>query len=628
MTRITTKAAGDLITSSDMNTILNKIQTTNATSIDNDIAFPRYFNVKNYGGTNATAITNAGTAASAAGGGTVYFSYGTYGAASNVRLPTIAGMKFDTGAKLFVRTGAPSTIRGPFDAPLSQIFSLVGTGVVAFGAGAVKEFYPQWWGAKADGVTVDTTAARNAIAAIPTTGGVLYFPAGTYMIDGSLGIGTNDVQVVGDGNATILKGKSPFTNLGGQTGLISLNANRCSIKNLTIDYANVGGSGNIIASGGGSDDIVEACRLLNTSSFPIEFSCAGSRNIIRDCFWNKSGISIAGTQTDILIEGNIGEDDGSTTKVLIVAGSSGTSRINVFANICHMKYNYASGLTIAIDFLGKHCNAVENVILSDVQQTGGATVGIRLGHGNGICFNEAIGNTIIKMDGGLTADEVAGTGITGAASIGNDFIRVIGNAFQDCGLDCGFNVGAVYCGNTFYSPNRAVATVSGIRGNVANFGIYCHNTHVDHGTAWNVSEFDIFDNKYRKQDLATMTAIDLQGSANTNVRIRGNSFSNVTTTINNLGSVTSGLQILQNLGFNPQGVAAITVTASPFTYTNNDGVPEEVHIDGGTITTVVKNAITLYSFGGTAARCAVWLEPGEALTVTYTVAPTMNKNRA
>lgn len=82
-----------------------------------------------------------------------------------------------------------------------------------------------------------------------------------------------------------------------------------------------------------------------------------------------------------------------------------------------------------------------------------------------------------------------------------------------------------------------------------------------------------------------------------------------------------------NRGFNPQGVAAITVTASPFTYTNNDGVDEMVSIDGGTITTVAKNAITLYSFGGTAARCAVFLKPGEAVTVTYTGAPSMNKDR-
>ena len=46
-----------------------------------------------------------------------------------------------------------------------------------------------------------------------------------------------------------------------------------------------------------------------------------------------------------------------------------------------------------------------------------------------------------------------------------------------------------------------------------------------------------------------------------------------------------------------------------------------------TITTVIQNAIMVYSFGRAAARVRVWLEPGEAVTVTYTVAPTMNKDR-
>src|SRR3990172_681169 len=177
MVRSPLKVAGDTIDSAFRNAVINKIQTTNATNVDTDVAFPRYFHVKNYGGTNATSIRDAGTAASVRGGGTVYFSYGTYGAVSNVRLPTIAGVAFDVGAKLFVRTGATFTIRGPLEAPLSQVFSLVGTGVVAFGAGAVKEFYPQWWGAKGDGVTDDRSTIQATVnACLSAGGGTVFFP--------------------------------------------------------------------------------------------------------------------------------------------------------------------------------------------------------------------------------------------------------------------------------------------------------------------------------------------------------------------------------------------------------------------------------------------------------------------
>ncbi len=73
----------------------------------------------------------------------------------------------------------------------------------------------------------------------------------------------------------------------------------------------------------------------------------------------------------------------------------------------------------------------------------------------------------------------------------------------------------------------------------------------------------------------------------------------------------------------PAGVAAISVTASPFTYTNADGVREAVYITGGTVSDIAKNSTTI--FGATEAT--VWLEPNEAVVVTYSSAPTMNKDR-
>lgn len=48
----------------------------------------------------------------------------------------------------------------------------------------VKEF-----GATGDGTTDDTAAIRSAIAAVPPTGGTVYFPPGTYKIVGSAGVG-------------------------------------------------------------------------------------------------------------------------------------------------------------------------------------------------------------------------------------------------------------------------------------------------------------------------------------------------------------------------------------------------------------------------------------------------------
>jgi hypothetical protein len=73
----------------------------------------------------------------------------------------------------------------------------------------------------------------------------------------------------------------------------------------------------------------------------------------------------------------------------------------------------------------------------------------------------------------------------------------------------------------------------------------------------------------------------------------------------------------------PNGVpAAITVGGSPYTYTNADNVKEAIYITGGTVSVIAKGGVTLAA----ASPLVVLLNPEEAVTVTYAVAPTMNKD--
>lgn len=98
-----------------------------------------------------------------------------------------------------IAAGVTLTINGPFRAPLKQVFS--GAGAVAFGAGAVNEVYPQWWGAKADGSTDDSAAIAGALAAV-VTGGTVKSPAGTYVVAmNAMSFGGKSVSLIGD-NAT------------------------------------------------------------------------------------------------------------------------------------------------------------------------------------------------------------------------------------------------------------------------------------------------------------------------------------------------------------------------------------------------------------------------------------------
>lgn len=76
------------------------------------------------------------------------------------------------------------------------------------------------FGVKGDGVSIDTAAIQNAVDSLkPSAGtwtggvsksGVIFFPAGTYLIDATIEIWTG-VYLVGEGPATIFKSTSDFT---------------------------------------------------------------------------------------------------------------------------------------------------------------------------------------------------------------------------------------------------------------------------------------------------------------------------------------------------------------------------------------------------------------------------------
>lgn len=82
-------------------------------------------------------------------------------------------------------------------------------------------------------------------------------------------------------------------------------------------------------------------------------------------------------------------------------------------------------------------------------------------------------------------------------------------------------------------------------------------------------------------------------------------------TLPNATYAAGDLVIMGNEGANV-GTAAVTVSASPFTYTAGT-TPEYLYLRAGTITTVTKNGIALLASLG-----AYYLLPGQSVTITYT----------
>jgi Pectate lyase superfamily protein len=96
---------------------------------------------------------------------------------------------------------------------------------------------------------------------------------------------------------------------------------------------------------------------------------------------------------------------------------------------------------------------------------------------------------------------------------------------------------------------------------------------------------------------------------------------NVTSCVSDAGTGTTA-RVRDNIGYNPIGPSAITVGASPFTYTAGH-TPETVYVQGGTVSNISHNGTQVFA----QSNATVHLEPNETVSVTYSVLPAMNRMR-
>jgi len=81
-------------------------------------------------------------------------------------------------------------------------------------------------------------------------------------------------------------------------------------------------------------------------------------------------------------------------------------------------------------------------------------------------------------------------------------------------------------------------------------------------------------------------------------------------------------EIRGNTGLNPVGLSAISVGSSPYTYTAH-AIPETIYITGGTVSSITKGGTQI----ATTSPCTINLEPFQSIIVTYSVTPTMIKDK-
>ncbi len=139
--------------------------------------------VATIGGANVMLLINASTPVTA-----------------DLTVPSNLSLWVSQEGRLPIDSGKTLTIGGAFEAGLHTVFD--GAGTVVFGPGAVKEVYPQWWGAVADwdGATgTDNYAAFTAALAAHNR----VFAPGKYKVSQPVVV-NDDNDLEGDGDTLII----------------------------------------------------------------------------------------------------------------------------------------------------------------------------------------------------------------------------------------------------------------------------------------------------------------------------------------------------------------------------------------------------------------------------------------
>jgi len=268
-------------------------------------------------------------------------------------IPSTMALKVLKGANITIATGTTLTINGPFEAGLYQTFTRSGSGGVVFGAGAVKEIYSEWWGAKGDNGTTDNSIAVKAAGdAAIECGAPLVFSNGIYKINTQCKWGNTAAQT---GNFINIKGK-------GYVRIYTTSTNIDGIFCFEGPHPEVDGAGNR-HNGRVLLENIEFYGALNTSKGLKFYGIQGTT--VRDCKLLNFGYGSWSSNHDIAtwdrcyISGNIYGiilDDSNSS--LTTSGSGNTW------NIVNCLIDSNSG--IGIDYYGglganfKNNNFVEN----------------------------------------------------------------------------------------------------------------------------------------------------------------------------------------------------------------------------------------------------------------------------
>jgi parallel beta-helix repeat protein len=188
---------------------------------------------------------------------------------------------------------------------------------------SVKDF-----GATGDGVTDDTTAIRNAVAACSAR--QLYFPSGTYLVSGIIDL-PNDISIIGDIKQSIIKIKSGT--------YVSANASlfRCNgVHNIYVygldfygNKGNIGTTRNPVNTVYNSQNVIfDTCRWISCEGICLNVSTDPNGLRVLNCTFYQCG-------------GATDNSDGYRNQAIAFSGASTSFAVGIYII---GNYFYAQGL--------------------------------------------------------------------------------------------------------------------------------------------------------------------------------------------------------------------------------------------------------------------------------------------
>ena len=204
---------------------------------------------------------------------------GTHNITADLTIPANITLKPERGAILSNANATTKnlTINGELVAGLYQVFNWTGTGKITFGPAAVKEVYPEWWGAKADGATDCLIPMQQCFDAAYKLSPARIFLSGSYLVSDTLTLGHT-----GDYASVVLTGASPGTFWDNSAGFPPASELRASVelvnKPLLTVYShrcilekfNLRGAGSLVYNsfGPGANGTI-GLRIANRSEYTV-----------------------------------------------------------------------------------------------------------------------------------------------------------------------------------------------------------------------------------------------------------------------------------------------------------------------------------------------------------------------